>query len=215
MDAPLVARPGEALLLATRNPAKVEALRALVEGLPLRPVTPQEAGVELPEAEEGETHREVAAAKAVEASRRFGGLALASDGGLVVPALGEGWRSLFTRRFAGPGATDEERARALLARMRGLAGEARRALWVEAVALAGRGRLLGVWEAQGGEGGILAEGWDPSRPPGAFWVWHLWYFPDLGKTFEEMTPEERARVGDPWARLRSPVRGALRRLLVS
>jgi len=213
LDAPVVIHPGDPILLATRNPAKADALRGLLEGLPLHPLTPEEAGLDLPETEEGENHGSVALAKAVSASRLFGGLALASDGGLVVPALGEGWRSLLTRRFAGPGATDEERARALLERMRGLTGEARRAYWVEAVALAWEGRPLGVWEAQGGEGGVIGEGWDPSRPLSPFWVWRLWYFPALGKTREEMTPQERERVGDPWTRLRPPVQEFLGRLL--
>ena len=95
------------ILLATGNPAKQQALRELLDGLPLQPVIPADLGLSADPEETAETHEAIAVEKAVEWSRLGGMLAIASDGGLVVPSLGPNWESRYTHRFAGPAADDE------------------------------------------------------------------------------------------------------------
>ena len=195
---------GRTILLGTTNPVKQEHLAWLLEGLPLRIVRPVEEGLSVEVEERGASHRENALLKAVAWSRASGLLAIASDGGLAVPALGERWDSLRTHRFAGPAADERARLEALLALMAPLTGGERRAFWREAVALAERGRPLKTWEAQGGEG-VIAPSFDPGRIYRGFWVATAWYFPQVGKTYAEMAPQERRRSGEPWSRLRPRV----------
>ena len=77
------------LLFGTTNPGKLAELRRLVATLPIRVVSPDELGREVPEVEEdGETFRENAEKKAVEWAGFSGLHALADDSGLCVDALG-------------------------------------------------------------------------------------------------------------------------------
>jgi XTP/dITP diphosphohydrolase len=192
------------ILLATTNPAKQQALRGLLEGLPLRLVTPQELGLDSAPEEEGETHEAIARLKAREWSLAGSMLAIATDGGLVIPALGGRWESRFTHRFAGPAADDAERLRRLLELMRPYRGAQREASWVEALAIADRGEVLASWELTGGVG-VIAESAEGSPYVPGFWAFTVWYFPHLGKTYNQLSPEERDALGDHWSRLRGLV----------
>lgn len=194
------------ILLATGNPAKQEALRGLLAGLPLSPVTPGDLGLAADPAELGATHAEIAREKAQEWSRLAAMLAIASDGGLVVPALGANWESRYTHRFAGPAADDAERRRRLLELLRSCTGAAREASWVEALAIADRGRPLKSWQLRGSSGVIGETPEDGPHAPG-FWVFPLWYFPQYGKYYHRLTGAEKEALGDHWVSLRKLVRG--------
>lgn len=196
------------ILLATTNPAKRERLRALFEGwessfrgleyLPNVP-SPEETGAD---------HLENALLKARYWSERVQGRALASDGGMAIPALGQAWDSLKTRRAAGPVESDEERVAHLLGLLAPLEGEERAALWVEAVVLADRGQPVGRWQVEGPQGYLLRTP-RPARISG-FWVASLWHFPEVGKAYTELSAQELERIGDPWSRLRELVQADLR-----
>jgi inosine/xanthosine triphosphate pyrophosphatase family protein len=203
------------LLLATSNPAKIARLRWMVAGLPLQLLTPDQLGQAAEAEERGDSHRAIAEAKALAWSRAVGGLALATDGGIDIPALGPHWQALLTRRAAGPEATAERRAHHLLELMGGLRGDERRAHWREAAALADSGRLLGSWEAESGEPTRIAERYDPTGVPEGFWVPGVLEFPRLGRAYAQLSAEERERVLDHWGKLRSPVRAALRHHLAA
>ena len=193
------------ILLATGNPAKQRALRDLLEGLPLSPVTPAELGLVADPDETAETHEAIAVEKAVEWSRLAGMLAIASDGGLVVPSLGPNWESRYTHRFAGPAADDEERRRRLLELLEGTTLSQRETSWVEALALADSGRALKSWELTGGSG-IISEIPEPGPHAPGFWVFPLWYFPQLGKYYNQLSVAEKVSLGDHWAKLKGLVR---------
>lgn len=201
------------LLLATSNPAKLDRLRWIVEGLPVRTETPAHVEQRPPSEEMGESHGEIAEAKAIAWSRAMGGLALASDGGVDIPALGAHWEALLTRRAAGPGAADAQRAEHLLELMGDLAGEQRRACWREAAALADSGRLIGSWEVQSDESMLIAHRYDPLGVPEGFYVPGLLEFPRFGRRFGLLGAEDRERALNHWAKLRPMVRNALRRHL--
>ena len=202
---------GVALVLATRNPAKAARLRDLLDGLDLD----LSDGASFPDApdveEEGGSHLAIAIGKAVAWSRALGALAVASDGGLSIPALGDGWSSLITRRGTGEDVPDEERARRLLRRMRDLEGERRACWWTEAVAVARSGELLGAWEANGLEGRIAHDFAPPEGGTNGFWVSGLWVTRD-GVRRWALAPGDAARLGDPWTSLREPLRGLVSRL---
>lgn len=199
------------LLLATTNPAKLARLRAMAEGFDLELLTLADVSASPRQEERGESHRAIAEAKARAWSGACGGLALATDGGLDIPALGARWEGVLTRRAAGSSATDAERAAYLLELTRELRGEARRVVWREAVALADRGRLLGAWEVESGEPMRLAESYEPVGVPDGFYVPGLLEFPRLGRRYSQLTVEERELALDHWAKLRQAVRAELAR----
>ncbi|MGH7839435.1 MAG: non-canonical purine NTP pyrophosphatase, partial [Candidatus Binataceae bacterium] len=113
---------------------------------------------------------------------------LADDSGLAVPALG-GAPGVHSARYAGPGATDEDRVRKLLHEMEGKTGDARRAqfICVTAIAFSGRCRIVTSDRARG----ILLE--EPRGTHG-FGYDPVFFFPELGKTYAELTREKKNRV---------------------
>ncbi len=197
------------ILLGTGNPAKQHTLKWLLEGLPLSPVTPGRLGLRAAPPESGDTHEAIARAKARDWSRSASALAIASDGGLVLPALGARWDSRRTHRFAGPAADDGQRLRGLLDLMRPYRDTEREASWIEAVAIAGRGKVLASWELQGASG-VIAESPGGTDRAAGFWIFSLWYFPQFGKTYNQLSLEELEALRDHWVRLRVLVRRFLR-----
>ena len=207
-------RPREAtpILLATGNGDKQTAFRSLLDGLPLHPVTPNDLGFTASPNEDGDTHQAIACEKAVEWSKAGSMLAIASDGGLVVPALGPAWESRHTRRFAGPEVDDSQRVDRLLELMAPYTGGDRNASWAEALAIAYKGRLLASWELLGVTGEI-AQARQPGPVP-EFWAFTVWNFPELGKTYNELTPDELESMNDHWIRLGNLVRHFFRSIFV-
>ena len=135
-------------------------------------------------------------------------LTLASDGGLEIPALGERWQALRTRRNAGEGADNAERIRHLLDLMRDLRGEERHARRHEALALAQGGAALHVWTASG-DGGLIVEQAPPGPADDPFWTERIRYYPAAAKRYHDLSAEELAALDSVWPRLRDEVRAYL------
>lgn len=175
------------LSIASSNQGKLREFRVLSAG--------REGAVELhllsnfealPKFDEAApTFGENAAGKALHYSRFSSGLVMADDSGLVVPALG-GAPGVHSARYAGPDATDADRNRKLLAEMRGKKGSERRAQFVCVIVLAEEGRVRGVFSASA-EGELL----DAPRGEGGFGYDPIFFFPPLGKTFAEISREEK------------------------
>ena len=198
----------EAILLGTENQAKQERLAWLLDGSNVNLVTPAQASLAVPVVEEdGPSHKANATAKAISWSEAYGGIAITSDGGLVVPALGDWWDSLRTRRFFER--DDLGRAYELLSRMAYLDGKKRSAYWVEAVALADRGCLLHTLTAQSSEG-VIARKVDKRLIKDGFWVGAVWHFPQFGKLYAELKETELHQVGDHWSALKWQTKQLLR-----
>lgn len=204
------------IVVATRNRHKAEEIRLLLEGLPVRLLTLDEAGVRGELAEDGETFAENAASKAEQAAAAAGLPALADDSGLEVDAL-DGRPGVRSARYAGPGATDAANNRKLVAEARaaGLAGTPARfrcaaalrvpggdpplASLLDAGALAppggGRpaeisldGRTLTVEGSV--EGALLLE----PRGTGGFGYDPHFLLPGPGKTMAELSRGEKNRI---------------------
>jgi XTP/dITP diphosphohydrolase len=202
------------ILLATGNIAKQDKLRWLIDGLGLTSVTPRDLGLELDPPETGTTHEDVAASKALAWANAADCLAIASDGGLDIPALGPAWNSLFTRRAAGDVPDDQARADHLVALMRGRTGAERDAFKREAVAVARPGRILGVWVA-GGAVGRVAESYDPAKIRDGFWLPAVLWDSRFGKYVADLAPEEAEQTENGWNELRGVVRPFLADLLAT
>jgi XTP/dITP diphosphohydrolase len=177
------------LFLASSNPGKLAEYRVLaLTGAPSVPVElelfPDFA--RFPSFEENApTFAENAAGKALHYSRFQEGLVFADDSGLVVPALG-GAPGVHSARYAGAKAGNSQRIEKLLGELRGKTGEKRSAYFVCAIALASQGRATTVVTARV-DGQIL----QTPRGSGGFGYDPVFYFPALGKTFAELTAEEK------------------------
>ena len=192
------------ILLGSTNPAKIERLRDCLEGRSFDFITVNELPPHEPPEEIGSTHLEIAEAKAVAWAQISGGLAIASDGGIDIPALGPNWDSLLTRRAAGEDATDEDRIRHLLALMEHLESDAdREATWNEALAIASPSGIVQTWEVTGPTGVIQNE--PSTKRIEGFWLAGLWYIPALGKVYTELSTDELRPARDPWLRLAADV----------
>lgn len=135
--------------------------------------------------ESAPTFAENAAGKALHYSRHARGIVLADDSGLVVPALG-GAPGVRSARYAGPHATDTVRCRKLLREMEGKEGDERRAMFVCVIAMGCSGRALAV-ASDRTEGVLTSE----PRGSGGFGYDPVFFFPQLGRAFAELTPFEK------------------------
>ena len=199
------------VLLATTNSAKAAHLSWLLADMPLRRVTLADAHLThvAPPPETQATLQAIAESKAVAWSRAFGGLAIASDGGIAIPALGNTWEERLTARFAGSQATDEQRVEALLTLLQPYSGEDRRAYFHECVAIADNGILLRSWSAKSLPG-LIADSYRPEQLVAGFWLLTLWCDPQTGKRFGGLTPGDPAYPDGAWARIKPKVQQFLR-----
>ncbi len=174
------------LVIATRNPGKTAEIRGLLEGFPVDIKNLTDFGP-IPEVEEdGTTFDENAYKKSSFTARVLGFPALADDSGLAVTAL-SGAPGVFSARYGGENATDEERVRKLLTEMRGCAD--RRAAFECVISLAVPSGAALTYE--GRCEGLLAE-----APAGAngFGYDPIFFYPPLKKTFALLTREEKSHV---------------------
>lgn len=188
------------LLIASQNPGKLNEMRQLVEGLPLRVVGPAAVGLlEAPE-ETGTTFLENARLKARHYARLSGLPTVADDSGLSVDAL-DGGPGLYSSRFGGEGASDADRNQLLLEKLRGVPGARRWARFSSAVALAEGGEIR--FEALEHVEGLIAEA---PRGFNGFGYDPVFFYPPYGRTFGEVPRELKDRVshrGKAFARLRA------------
>ncbi|HSM73307.1 MAG TPA: non-canonical purine NTP pyrophosphatase, partial [Desulfobacterales bacterium] len=112
--------PPITLVIATRNKGKCAEIRELLEGYPVTIKDLSDFGPIPAVVEDAPSFDENAYKKASFTARVLGLPALADDSGLVVAALG-GAPGVVSARYAGPGATDAERCRRVLAEMTGKA----------------------------------------------------------------------------------------------
>ena len=138
--------------------------------------------------ETGQTYHDNARLKARAAGALTGMLALADDSGIEVDALG-GAPGVHSARFGGPGLDDAGRTALLLERLRGVPPTARTARYRCVIALVwpdGRERTV-----EGTAEGVITLA---PRGAGGFGYDPVFEDPALGRTFAELTPEEKAAV---------------------
>jgi len=137
--------------------------------------------------ESAQTFAENALGKALHYSRLCPGVVFADDSGLIVPALG-GAPGVHSARYAGPGASDAQKVEKLLEELRAKTAADRKAYFVCAIAAAEDGRALAVVSDRV-DGEILTA----PRGSAGFGYDPLFLFPPLGKSFAELTRQEKSR----------------------
>ena len=188
------------LVIATGNPGKLGEYRELLAGtgFHLMAVDPDVAEV-------GATYAENAQLKAEAAREALGLPAVGDDSGVEVEVL-KSFPGIHSARI---GPTQKERTQALLDRLQGHP-RPWLARFVCTIALAVPGRQTEFFEGEcGGEiiqewRGVAGFGYDP-----------VFLVPEAGRTFGEMSPEEKARYSHRARAVRAMLAsGALERLSV-
>lgn len=118
------------LVLASRNKAKLEELRRILEGMDWEVISAEAAGVQGEAEENGETFEENAFLKAEYVCKASGLAAVADDSGLCVDALG-GRPGVYSARYAE--GSDDDRIDKLLSELGEVPDEKRTARFVSAV----------------------------------------------------------------------------------
>jgi XTP/dITP diphosphohydrolase len=187
------------IYLATSNPGKLREFREAAQNLNLAlDVLPGLKDFPAP-VEDGETFEANARIKAEYYSRLASGeLVLAEDSGLSVDGLG-GAPGVYSARYAAvinsgnrgaagehANSNDEENNRALIAALKELPAGKQPAKYVCVIAIARDGRVLATFRGETA-GELLTQ----PRGTGGFGYDPLFYFPSLGKTFAELTLEQK------------------------
>ncbi len=184
----LAPRVSETVLVASSNAGKIREFQSAAARLEIH-VEPLPDFSRLPPAiEDGETFEENARKKAVHYSRFSSAPVFADDSGIALDALG-GAPGVHSARFSGTGASDESNNCKLLAALAALPGCTHAAHYVCVIVLAREGRVLAVTE--GRADGLIV---DEPRGSGGFGYDPYFFFPPLGKTFAELSAEEKFRV---------------------
>jgi len=174
------------LVLATRNKGKKREFELLFNGLPVDIKGVSEFQIISEFEEEGSTFEEIAINKAKFVSKALDLPAIADDSGLTVEAL-NGAPGIFSARYAGKSATNGQNNRKLLEKMGGKKN--RNAIFVCSIAISKptgqvltyTGRCFGkILHEPAGTNGF---GYDP-----------FFYYSPLGKTFAQLSVEEKSRV---------------------
>jgi XTP/dITP diphosphohydrolase len=171
------------VLLASTNAHKLEELQALFgqAGALSFELAPTPLEVE----ETGHTFAENARIKAEAYAHAFGEPALADDSGLCVDAL-DGRPGIYSARYA---PTDAERIAKLLGELEGVPEANRTAAFVCAMALVfPDGRVI---EVEGRCPGRIADG---PKGQGGFGYDPVFYVPEAGKTFAELSAAEKNAI---------------------
>ena len=173
-------------VLATHNPGKLKEMAAILSDLGIQVVSPADVGVTVDVEETGATFAENAMLKAKAICEASGLPAIADDSGLCVDAL-NGGPGVYSARYGGAELDDRGRYMLLLNAMRGQT--TRKAHFACAIAcafpsgdtLTAEGRCDGaIAFAPMGEGGF---GYDP-----------VFLVPEKGKTFGQLTAEEKSAI---------------------
>jgi XTP/dITP diphosphohydrolase len=175
------------LYLASSNSGKLVEFLAIADvaalGLELQLLPGFSALASFPE--NAPTFAENAVGKALHASASTDRAVCADDSGLVLPSLG-GEPGVRSARYAGEHATGAENIAKLLAALRGKNGKERAAYFVCVLAVAQKGRAIAVITNRA-DGEIL----EAPRGSGGFGYDPVFYFPPLGKSFAELSGEQK------------------------
>lgn len=120
-------------IIATNNPKKLKELERILNPLGISAVSAKEAGVTLGDVEEtGTTFAENAFIKANAAFIKTGLPSVADDSGLSVDAL-NGRPGVYSARYGGENATDEDKNNKLLSEMENIPQNERTARFISAI----------------------------------------------------------------------------------
>lgn len=184
-------------VLASKNKSKAAEIKEIL-GSGFEIITQSEAGADkIDVVEDGGSFEENAAKKAEQIMQALNMPVIADDSGLCVDCL-NGAPGIYTARYAGENASDDDNISKLLSALEGVPAEQRGAKFVCVIALAEpgkptrffRGETIGrIAEKKSGCGGF---GYDP-----------VFYKDEFNATMAEISPEEKNKISHRGAALRA------------
>ncbi len=178
----------EGLLLATTNQGKIRELKARLKNLPLDIFSLHELHLTQVFPETGQTFLENARGKSLFYSQHWKDLTLAEDSGIEIDHL-KGAPGVYSSRFAGPEATDEANLQKVLRLLEGIPPDKKKARFVSCMVLSRKGRVITEIQEHS-QGLIISE----KKGQGGFGYDPIFYYPPLGKTFAQLSPDEKNAV---------------------
>lgn len=177
------------IVVATKNKHKIEEINEITKNFGFTLVYGKEAGIDDIEViEDGETFEENSFKKAYEIMKATGEITIADDSGIEVDFLG-GAPGVYSARFAGENATDDDNNRKLMRLLEGVSDEKRTARYVCVITMlfpngdkiVAKGTVEGkiAMQPEGNEG----FGYDPYFIPKGY-----------DKTFGMFTMEEKNKI---------------------
>ncbi len=177
------------MILASQNKHKLEEIKDMLEDLDIELISMDEAGLgDLEIVEDGETFEDNSMIKAVTVMEKTNTIAIADDSGLSVDYL-DGQPGVYSSRFAGENATDDDNNKKLLKMLDGISTEERSGKFVSVISMAfPDGRSLSVRGECNGvigleEKGTNGFGYDP-----------LFIVPEYERTFAELGSEIKNKI---------------------
>ncbi len=178
----------EVLLLATTNQGKIREFRNRLKSLPLQVLSLRELFVTQVFTEKGQTFLENARGKSLYYSQFWKNLTLAEDSGLEIDYL-QGAPGVYSSRYAGPEATDEANLQKVLQLLDRIPQEERRARFVSCLVLSRQEKI--ITEIQEHADGFITF---KKMGQGGFGYDPIFFYPPLGKTFAELSLDEKNAV---------------------
>ena len=175
------------IILASNNQNKIKEIKEKVKKLNINIISQKEAGFDFEVPETGTTFEENATIKAEAIYKETQKPVLADDSGLVIDFL-DGMPGVYSHRFAGENATDEDRINKVLTLMKDVPEEKRTARFV----------CVGCYIDENGQKHIfegIAEGKIATKPHGFNgFGYDPIFICELGKSFAEISSEEKNKI---------------------
>lgn len=175
------------LVIASGNIGKITEIKAILNDLPLQVVSMNELGYNLEFDEIGATFSENALIKANTLYKITNGIVLADDSGLEIDFL-NGAPGIFTSRFAGEKASQEEKNNKIINLLKGIDREYRTARFVCSIAIVSDNMNFTVEDSVEG---IISE--EP-RGNAGFGYDPIFFVPEYQKTFAELPEDIKNKI---------------------
>jgi len=173
------------ILIATHNKGKFKEIATFFDRTAIEILSLTDVGIDIEVEERGTTFKENAVLKATKYCELSGLTTLADDSGLEVEALGRK-PGIYSARYAGPLATDEDRVDLLISKLNKIGDRNFRAEFKCVIAVAESNRALLISEG-------ACEGLIISKPRGSngFGYDPVFLIPELGRTMAELDRDEK------------------------
>ena len=195
-------------VVATKNNGKLKEISEILKDFPFEVISMEKIGILKDIEEYGTTFQENALIKAEEIYKLTGELVMADDSGIEVDYL-DGAPGIYSARFAGIDATDEEKNNKLIKLLYGVEFERRTARFVCAIAVVlgeeNYFTVKGVCEGYIGlePKGINGFGYDP-----------LFFIPEFNMTTAQMSSEDKHKISHRGKALRYMVEELKKRVSI-
>lgn len=176
------------LLIATNNKSKLAELQSLFKDLPFQITSLKEEGITYEVEETGSTFEENAILKAKAYAELSDLPTLADDSGLEVDAL-DVRPGVYSARYGGMDATDEQNWQKILDELKGVPAEKRTARYKVVIAIALPNKLIGTCD------GVM-EGLITEKPQGihGFGYDPIFFIPQFNATAAQITQEQKNTI---------------------